>query len=389
VMSADSLKLERLRSFRTDRKQTVLGAGPMSRTFVEVVISEANRIAKPILLIPSKRQIASEAEGGGYVENWSSGEFCQFVRERDIGGFVMLARDHSGPWQGNPSEGSTLESELARTELSLRDDIEHGFDIIHCDPSLALKRGASDSDVVNIAVNMAVQIKEISTAIGRTVGIEVGTDEQVEGVEHLSRTLNKAQYVYDAFQAHGLGSPLYYVAQTGTKVAGTRNIGIVESGLIPKRQVHPYSLLSGTASGLRKLGMGLKVHNGDYLSTELLRWHRRLGLDAMNVAPEFGVIESRFLVQMARKYRIEDELDAWAVEVMGEGNWRRWAEQRETVSSERAVELAGHYHFAGTQGKNLRSKLRTTMRDDGESFDQQLRATLLGALRRYLIAFGY
>jgi hypothetical protein len=42
----------------------------------------------------------------------------------------------------------------------------------------------------------------------------------------------------------------------------------------------------------------MKEHNGDYLSNETLEWHPRLGIHACNVAPEFGVIETRELVAL-------------------------------------------------------------------------------------------
>ena len=41
-----------------------------------------------------------------------------------------------------------------------------------------------------------------------------------------------------------------------------------------------------------KYGIFLKQHNTDYLSNETLKWLPRLGIHAVNVAPEFGYIES-------------------------------------------------------------------------------------------------
>ena len=36
-----------------------------------------------------------------------------------------------------------------------------------------------------------------------------------------------------------------------------------------------------------------KEHNTDYLSDEALQWHPRFGIHAANVAPEFGVAETK------------------------------------------------------------------------------------------------
>ena len=40
----------------------------------------------------------------------------------------------------------------------------------------------------------------------------------------------------------------------------------------------------------------MKEHNADYLSDEALCWHPRLGIHAANIAPEFGVAESKEFV---------------------------------------------------------------------------------------------
>ena len=41
-----------------------------------------------------------------------------------------------------------------------------------------------------------------------------------------------------------------------------------------------------------KYGIYIKQHNTDYLSNDTLKWLPRLGIHAVNVAPEFGFIES-------------------------------------------------------------------------------------------------
>jgi len=38
--------------------------------------------------------------GRGYVENWTTEAFASYVKERDVGGYIILARDHGGPFQG-------------------------------------------------------------------------------------------------------------------------------------------------------------------------------------------------------------------------------------------------------------------------------------------------
>ena len=48
-------------------------------------------------------------------------------------------------------------------------------------------------------------------------------------------------------------------------------------------------------------GIFMKEHNADYLSDDALKWHPRLGIHAANVAPEFGVTETRSLISILEK----------------------------------------------------------------------------------------
>ena len=53
------------------------------------------------MLIASRRQIDCDSFGGGYVENWSTEEFSEYVKKNDRSKNIILARDHGGPWQNN------------------------------------------------------------------------------------------------------------------------------------------------------------------------------------------------------------------------------------------------------------------------------------------------
>ena len=72
----------------------------MSTNCINAVINISNKYNIPIQLIASRRQIDSDDHGGGYVNNWSTEEFSNYVRKNSQQQFVFLSRDHSGPWQG-------------------------------------------------------------------------------------------------------------------------------------------------------------------------------------------------------------------------------------------------------------------------------------------------
>ena len=67
---------------------TLLGVGPMSINCVDAAVELANEYATPLMLIASRRQIDSEQFKGGYVNNWTTSEFANYVRNKDKSGNI-------------------------------------------------------------------------------------------------------------------------------------------------------------------------------------------------------------------------------------------------------------------------------------------------------------
>src|SRR5262245_51309758 len=130
-MTRESL-LEKL----TRSGRTLLCVGPMSRNCVDVTIDLANEFQTPMMLIASRRQVESAALGGGYVENWTTENFVKYVRARDKGGQIIVARDHGGPWQNPQEEKLNLRDAMASAKAAFTDDIASGMDVIHLDASV-------------------------------------------------------------------------------------------------------------------------------------------------------------------------------------------------------------------------------------------------------------
>ena len=66
--------------------------GPMSRNVVDSVLELSVEEDIDLGFIPSRRQVAIN---GGYVNNWSTKNFSNYVNSR-----VIIQRDHGGPDQG-------------------------------------------------------------------------------------------------------------------------------------------------------------------------------------------------------------------------------------------------------------------------------------------------
>ena len=86
----DSLTIETLTDFLSKRKCTLLGVGPMSKNCIDASIEVANEHNIPLMLIASRRQIDSNESGGGYVNNWTTEKFSEYVKTYDNNKNIIL-----------------------------------------------------------------------------------------------------------------------------------------------------------------------------------------------------------------------------------------------------------------------------------------------------------
>jgi hypothetical protein len=372
------------------RRITFLGAGPMSPICVESTIELANFYKKPIALIPSRRQIEAKSLGGGYVNRWSTEEFAKFVRDRDFGGFIKLSRDHSGPWQFQfkNSVGEDLSHAQAMSEVkeSLTADIKSGFDLIHIDPSQGLKFGRSECEVEDDIYELLHHCQSISI---KSVQFEIGADEQSSRPELVTKAEEKLKRILKKIESEKLPKPLFYVLQTGTKVMELRNIGSFDSKL-PVSGLLPASVqLPEIIRMCERNNILLKEHNADYLSNKALSWHPRFGVHAANVAPEFGVAETRALINLARENDIGGFADAFSEHVLLGKKWEKWMLPNSTCDDYQRVLIGGHYHFADDQIIELRKELASKLLKKGVSLEKEVKFRVKCSIDRYLRWFGY
>ena len=123
-----------------NKRATMAAIGPMSKNCVEATIEIANEKNVPIMMIASRRQIDSKEFGGGYVNNWDTKNFSNFVKKKDKKKLITLCRDHGGPWQNGKEVEKKLSSVQAinSAKRSFMTDIDSNFKIIHIDTCLSL-----------------------------------------------------------------------------------------------------------------------------------------------------------------------------------------------------------------------------------------------------------
>ena len=203
--------------------------GPMSKNVVDAVIEFNGNIG----FIPSRRQVDYN---GGYVNNWTTGEFATYVDGRAI-----LQRDHGGAGQGYIHDDGL--------DSFIHDSIY--FDKIHIDPW---------KEYQDFEVGLQQTIDNINFIYLRNqnVKFEVGTEEsirrfEVYELEKLLRVLEKRlkSSVFENIE--------YAVVQSGGGLDLSNSKNTCEFS-----EKRFYDMIKVC----NKFGKKSKEHNGDYLSAE-------------------------------------------------------------------------------------------------------------------------
>lgn len=275
--------------------------GPMSKELVDVVLENKFDVG----FIPSRRQIEFS---GGYVNNWTSKQFREYV-----GKDILIERDHGGPNQG------TIEDDGLD---SFTDDCSH-FDIIHVD---VWKKHQNLDD----AVYQTTKFIKLLNEKNPNVLFEVGTEQSIRPYDH-----NELRYFLENLK-NSLGeifsNVVYGVIQCGTKLSTTENLGVFDE-----------TKLINMINVCKEFGVKSKEHNGDYVSNNIRQQKLRLGLDSINIAPEFGVIQTNTIIKNLN----ECEFDKFFDICYKSNKWKKWVPENFNPQLNRSelVSICGHYNF--------------------------------------------
>ena len=368
---------------------TLLGVGPMSKNCVDATIELANIYKVPLMLIASRRQVDSGEFGGGYVNNWTTDDFAKYVVDADKRGKVLLARDHGGPWQNNKEIESklSLRSAMESAKASFKADIDAGFQILHIDPSIDVYGIPSNDEILDRVFELLEFCWSYAQTQRKEIVFEIGTEEQsgtTNTQEELDFTLSAIERFCDK---NNLPRPLFVVIQTGTRVMETRNVGSFDSPLRVAEEIPAEIQVPKMIEICGRHGIFMKEHNSDYLSNDSLQWHPRLGIHAANVAPEFGVTETRALLDVMESNKL-DSLAADFLELSFKSRkWEKWM-LSESVATERDKSIiAGHYIFSTPDCKEIKAKAADELKKIGIELDAYLKNQIANSIMRYMRSF--
>jgi len=283
--------------------------GPMSKNVVDTILElGSNKIG----FIPSRRQVDYN---GGYVNNWTTKQFSEYVNGR-----VVIERDHGGIGQGYKSDDGLQ---------SFKQDATH-FDIIHIDPW-------------KVYQDFRKGVEEVITSIkyiywkNPMIKFEVGTEESIRRFE-VSELENLLHNLEHKLPSNIFENIEYAVVQSGVglDLGKQQNTGTFN----PKR-------LEDMVKVCKKFGKKSKEHNGDYLSSKEYKDRFDLGLDSINIAPEFGQLETLVYLDNGD----DTFIDRWYKICYDSKRWEKWVSKDfiPKDNKEELIKICGHYVLSDEQ----------------------------------------
>ncbi len=280
--------------------------GPMSKNIVDAILEYTEETGNVIGVIPSRRQIEYS---GGYVNNWTTGTFYNYVNRR-----LPITRDHAGPGQGSKDDDGYL---------SLQQDCKY-FDMIHIDPWVRYPD-------YNEGLKWTIEMIDFCYRQNQKLEFEIGTEESIKRFT----AFDLDRFIIDLrnkLPRNMFDKIKYLVVQSGTSLKGNSNTGKYSKDRLID--------MIGVAEAW---GLLSKEHNGDYISTSLIKEKFELGLSAINIAPEFGQIETKTYLD---KIKEDSELFGILYEICYISNkWKKWVDEDFDPINKREelINICGHY----------------------------------------------
>lgn len=274
--------------------------GCVSRNTIDATLEYSNEHNVYLGLIPSRRQVDFD---GGYV-NFTNKSLCEYVRKQS--NKIILERDHGGPFQGK-----TIDDGL----ISLTDDCNY-YDLIHIDP---WKKYSSFEEGM-LCTKFLI---ERCLNLNKDIKIEIATEQSIR--EFSESELEKLIIECREYNIE------YVVIQSGTSLKENINTGVYD-----KDKLIRFTNLT------KKYNLKSKEHNGDYISSELIKEKFSHGLDAINIAPEFGLIETNCYLEKIKNNK--KLLDIFYQLCYDSGQWKKWVNKDFNINNkEKLIQICGHY----------------------------------------------
>lgn len=368
---------------------TLLCVGPLSTNIIDVAINFSNKHEIPLVLVASRRQIEAREFGAGYVNNWSTEDLIEYVKAKDAQ-HIFFERDHGGPWQSSYEikKNANVEESMSIAKRSYEVDIDAGMHIIHIDPTIPVGGEQLTYEIILTRLfELYGHVSEYAKSKNKKIMIEVGTEEQSGSYTDLKQMEDFIERISAFCKKNSFETPLFIVIQTGAKVIECRNVGLFERGTNYDK-MHLIKNIMDSSAVAKKHGIHIKEHNADYLSFENLALRPSIGIKASNVAPEFGFLESKALLNLLNMYGTRNDLERFVDVVFNSKKWEKWVMPESNLKKTEKVLLAAHYCYSDPEVIRVKENLEYQLKRRNIDMNEYLKKAVMASLYKYGSAFG-
>ena len=113
-----------------------------------------------------------------------------------------------------------------------------------------------------------------------------------------------------------------------------------------------------------KHGLLSKEHNGDYLTSEDVKIRFEVGLDSLNIAPEFGQLETLCYLE-----HMGDDIEDYYQICYDSKRWEKWVGKDFVPEDNKRelIKICGHYVLSNKQFLNIKpsidNKIKKVIKD--------------------------
>ena len=225
---------------------------------------------------------------------------------------------------------------------SLYVDINSGFQFIHIDPCIFQDSNFDLNNCIQRTTQLIEKCLEYADKRGKKVFFEVGAEGHASEVGEESEFRYFAEEVLKFCQQNKLSPPMFFVAKVGTFVKENKNYG----ALALKKHKNDENAAKRLIKVANDFSIKIKQHNADYLSSKTLHFFHKIGVHALNIAPEFGVRETKYVLEKLREYSWLSDREKLIQSLTKSNKWSKWVFENKQYDDEFLAMLIGHYFFS-------------------------------------------
>lgn len=312
----------------------------MSKEIIDLLVEYADNYDYKFMVIASRNQVDFE---NSYV---CSTEYLSEKIKKTSN--ILLCRDHCGPYFKDSDKPISLSQAMDKCIQTIDHDIKNNFDLIHVDVSR----------VETNQLTVARELVEYCLNINPQILLEFGSEENT-GLD-LTTSLDRVDEQLNFCSQYK--NIKFFVTQTGSAIRD-KQIGDfdVNRNFQLSKKIHSFNFL-------------FKEHNGDYLNYSDLTLRNNAGIDAINVAPQLGVLQTQVLFNLSKD---TEEWNNFANLVYAGNKFQRWVSLDKLDDKLAAVLVSGHYFFNSIEYQKIFNKI------DKDTFINKLRTSLFDIIKLY------